>query len=455
MERPWAFWRRVEYGAVFLVLLSLIGAGLYYQFGYVAPTCFDRTMNGDERGVDCGGACARICSADMVPLRTEWVQAFKVSPGQYNVVAYVENANRDIGALELPYKIRLLDSTGDVIVERTGTTVMPADGVYPIFEGRVMTGDRVPTEAAIAFGSDVYWQQGGPGRDSFALERRELAGTDDKPRLIADVRNTSSEEAEGVEIIATIFDSERRPLTAARTFIDRFPGRATERITFTWPEPVAKNLKSCEIPTDVMLAIDLSGSMNNDGGEPPEPITSVLTAAETFARSLTGEEDQIGLVTYATAASTTENLTRENERVGEVIDGLTIDPREETGATNTGDALKRMAEEFTSPRHSENARKVAILLTDGLATAPDEEPEQYAESEARALKDAGTLLFTIGLGANLNETFLRNIASDPAMYYRAPSTRELSDIYAAIKKSICEDGPTVIEVIAKPRSSFR
>lgn len=455
MERPWAFWRRVQYGTLFSVVLGFFGVGIYYTFLYTAPSCSDLVQNGEERGIDCGGVCTRICTADVFPPKVSWAQAFRVAKGQYNVVAYVENQNRTAGTAKLSYTMKLFDGMGSIIAERNGTTVFPPEGMYPVFEGRVLTNGKIPAKASIEFIGDTFWEEGGGGRSDFKLERRELTDVGTAPRLTADVRNESSEEAREVEIIATIFDSNRRPLTAARTFEEYFPGRTTKSVVFTWPEPIAMNLKSCEIPTDVALAIDLSGSMNNDGGNPPEPITSVLAAAYTFANELKGENDQIGLITYATGASTTEELTRDNERVADVIKGLTISPNEETGVTNTGDALKRMEEELNSSRHNKDARKVAILLTDGLPTTPDEEPEQYAEVAATALKETGILLYTIGLGSNTNESFLRSIASDVDAYYRAPSTRELSDIYTAITKSICDDGPTVIEVIAKPRSSFR
>lgn len=434
-------------------MFALMGTGLYYMYGYEAPNCFDNLQNGEERGVDCGGACERICKTDiMVPVAL-WSESFRIMEGQYNAVAYVENRNREVGSPELAYTFKLYDERGAFIAERSGKTVLPPDGVYPIFEGKILTGERIPSRTVIEFDSEPIWLKGEVGRDQFELVRRELVNADNKPRLNAQVRNTSLEEALDVEVVATIFDSSKKPLTASRTFVPYFSGRSTTDIFFTWPEPIAKTLKSCEIPTDVMLAIDLSGSMNNDAANPPEPISSVLLAAEAFAERLKAE-DKIGLVTYATEAKINETLTNDSNRVAEVIARLAIDPKEEQGNTNTGEALRRMREELGSVRHNEDARKVAILLTDGLATAPDEDPEGYAKSEADALKAMGVLVFTIGLGETANEEFLRSIASDAVMYHKAPTTKELSSIYAAITESICEDGATVIEIIAKPKTSF-
>ena len=99
-------------------------------------------------------------------------------------------------------------------------------------------------------------------------------------------------------------------------------------------------------------------------------------------------------------------------------------------------------------------RKVAILLTDGLATAPAKDPEIYAQTEAEALKKTDVQLFTIGLGNSANAEFLKSIASGEKQYYNAPSTGDLTRIYTSITESICEDGPTVIDIIPMAKTSF-
>lgn len=450
--RWWAFWRRVQYGTgLFLILMSIAGFVYYTQF-HVGPSCFDGNKNGEEKGVDCGGSCARICAFEITPPEALWAESFKVIDGQYNAVAYIENRNASAGTPELHYTFKIYDDEG-LITERKGTTVLPPDSVYPIFEGRIMTGSRLPTKTTIEFEGEPIWLPSKGGREQFTLEKRELLGADSKPRLVAEVQNLSLDEAREVEVVTTIFDSKHNPLTAASTIVDIFPGRSTKEIVFTWPYPISKTLRSCETPTDVVLAIDLSGSMNNDGGNPPQPISAVLSSAQSFVSKLR-QRDLVGLVTYATDATLVEKLTNERERIASRIKTLTISPKEETGSTNMGAAFMEMRTELTSSRHSEEARKIAILLTDGLATAPDPDPDGYARKEATTLKENGAQLFTIGLGAEVNETFLRELASSQKHYYKAPTIKELEGIYTAITKDICEDGPAVIEVIPKTKTIF-
>jgi len=452
MRRQWAFWRRVQYGTGFGVFWLGVFFLIYMANFYQGPNCFDERQNGIERGVDCGGGCTRVCAFDVASPSVQWTRSFRVTDGQYNAVAYVENTNQFAASPEVPYTMSLYDSDG-LITQREGTTILPPDSVYPVFEARINTQGRIPTQTFIELGEVPLWVSAEGGRDQFVVQSRTLTGADAQPRLEAKLYNNSQQEADEVEVVATIFDARGNALTASRTFIDDFLGRTEETAVFTWPEPIAKTMRSCEVPTDVLLAIDLSGSMNNDNDNPPEPISSVLTAAEAFALRLQ-DGDQAALVTFATDAVVFNTLTGNIGQVANTIKALTINPEEETGSTNTGDALLRGSDELNSARHNTEARKVMVLLTDGLATAPGDDPDTYARAAAAQTKAMGVNLFTIGLGENVNMEFVTELASEPSQAYRAVSAGEVDRIYQNITAEICEDGAAIIEIIPKTDSGF-
>ena len=452
MERSWAFWRRVQYGTGFGVFWLAVFALVYMLYLYNPPTCFDNVQNGEERGVDCGGACSRICAFEIIQPSSVWARSFRVSDNQYNAVAYIENKNRIAATPEIGYTFSLYDEKG-LITERSGVTILPPDSVYPIFESRIDTQGRVPTQTFITLDEASLWVPAVAADSQFTVKTRQLFNADTKPRLEAILQNNELTEIKKVEIIATIFDANGNALTSSRTFIDNFPPRSEETAVFTWPEPIAKTVRSCEVPTDVVLAIDLSGSMNNDQDVPPEPITSVLQAAGAFVSRLQ-TKDQAGLVTFATDAVLAQELSSALPRVAGTIAQLVIDPKEEVGSTNTGDAFLRALEEFNSARHSPEARKVLVLLTDGLATAPDEEPEAYALANAQLVKDAGIEVYTIGLGESVNMDFVTSLASTPTQAYRALSSASVNQIYQTITAEICEDGAAVIHIVPKTDDAF-
>ncbi len=457
--RPWAFWRRIQYGVGYLTFLASVSGGVYFLYFYAAPTCFDNEMNGIEIGLDCsdgsGGAnmCTRICAFSVKPPVVLWAKSFEVIKGQYNVVGYVDNTDPKAGTPAIGYTFKLFDKDNALITEKTGTTVLPPDSTYPVFEGRVETGGRVPVKTTLELAQSDMWLPSDFGRSQFRTVDLQLIEADARPKLNVKMENTELREAKDVEVVATIFDASGNPLTASQTFVKIFPARSQQDIVFTWPSPIAKTIRSCSVPTDVVVAIDLSGSMNNDGGTPAQPITGVLTAASTFVSQLR-KDDRVSVVTFASTAATPITLSGDAAAAALAITKLRIDPKEERGTTNTGEALVAAQAELDSPRHNLDARKIVVLLTDGLATSPGEDPAQYAEAKAALLKDSNITLYTIGLGAGADMDSLRKLASEPAQSYAAPTTATLGDIYQKITGAICEDGAARIDIIPKTSSNF-
>lgn len=450
--RFWALKRQLIYGTFFALIGLLFLAYIYMSYFYQAPNCFDNLQNFDETGIDCGGSCVRICPFDASQPNVKWARSFKVTEGQYNAVAYVENSNRLAASPAVNYTFSLYDEAG-LILERSGTTILPPDSVYPIFEGRIMTGSRIPTRTFLDIEPPELWQPATAGREQFTIINRELVNADAKPKLTAMVRNNSLEEAKQVEVVATIFDAQGTALASSETFVDNFAPRSDTAVVFTWPEPIATTLRSCEIPTDISMVIDVSGSMNNDGDQPPQPLTAVKEAAERFVNRL-NKQDQVSVTTFATEAILNLALANDFSLAGELIKNIKIDPKEEVGNTNTGDGLLIAGQELISERHNLDARKVMVLLTDGLATAPDPEPEAYALTNADLVKSAGIEIYTIGLGAGVNMDFVRNVASAPQYAYQALTSSDVDKIYQNITASLCEEGAAVIDIIPKTGASF-
>lgn len=452
--RPWAFWRRLQYIIGLTVFLSLIGVIFYYVGFYTPANCFDGKENSDERGVDCGGSCVPFCSADVSPPEVVWAKSFKIAEGRYNAVAYIENSNYTAGSPELDYTFEFY-SNGEKIGERTGTTVLPPNSSYPVFEGRVnFEGDVEITETKLVLEPVELWLPSSINRDQLKSIDINLADSNDKPRLYVDIENTELEPAENIEVVATIFNQKGVPMTSSQTIIEYIDARSTQEITFTWPNPIDKTYIDCLIPTDVVVAIDLSGSMNNDGDNPPQPVTDALSAAADFVSSLQ-KDDKVALVTFASNAILQSNLTVNNQSVEKKVLDLEINPAEESGYTNTLAALDEVAKELNSERHNLDARKVLVLLTDGLPTvADDTDIVSLVEEKAKTLSDDGIVIYAIGLGEGADEEFVQNIASTPNNAYLAPTGADLDEIYSEITTSICEVGATKIDIIAKAETSF-
>lgn len=470
--RPWAFWRRLAYGSGFLSFWLVVGVTTYFINTYAPPTCFDNLQNGGEGGIDCDGSCVRICASSVTPPKVNWANSFRIVEGQYNAVAYVENKNAVAATPALKYTFKLLDQ-GTVIAERSGVTILPPNSVYPIFEGRILTTDgRVPTETTITLEPVELWQPATIGRTQFRVLENDLTDTDARPRLSARIENTELVPAKDVEVVATIFDGQGKAVTASQTFIDNLDPRSTKEVVFTWPNSIAKTVRSCEVPSDIMLVLDRSGSMAADGANPPEPLTSAKQAAKQFVNQVKGKTS-LGFVSYATEPTTPleQALTDDKTLLTSAIDAVKMG-EEGIQYTNMGDAFKVALEELTSERHRDDARKVIIFLTDGDVTRPVN-PEtgtadrdyaaSYALESAKKAKDIEATIYTIGFGKffadkddslNRDKELVRDLASEPAYYFEAPTARDLATVYDQIANGLCEDGPAKIEIITKTATNF-
>jgi Mg-chelatase subunit ChlD len=452
--RMWAIIRRVQYAVAFFTFWLSIGMVVYFVNFYQSPDCFDLVENGNERGVDCGGDCVRICADDVLAPRLVWAKSFVITKGQYNTVAYVENPNQTSATPQLKYTFQLLNK-GTVITERSGVTILPPNSVYPIFEGRIYVDpEQEITETRVVLEPSDIWLPASLNRAQFRSLDIELKNADVRPRLNVKLENTDISVAENVEVVATIFNEAGEPVTSSQTFIERIAGQSAEDIVFTWPNTIAKTVKSCIIPTDVAITVDLSGSMNNDSDNPPQPITDALASAGQFAGRLKAE-DQSALITFASRAVVTRQLGKNHQQTKQDILSQTINPVEETGYTNTAEALKQAKQELNSERHNQDARRVVVLLTDGLPTAPgDEDVLSLAQSTATELKEDNIEIYAIGLGLGVNLSFIESIASGKEQAYLAPTASDLNRIYGEITSSLCESGPTKIDVIAKTTTNF-
>lgn len=453
-RRRWAFRRRIEYGVGFFATLLFISGGSYALFHEDTYSCFDGLQNGEERGVDCGGACVRICALDTIPPKILWANSFEIVPGQYNTVAYVENLNEIAATRQLKYTLELYDGN-TLVTTRTGATILPPNSIYPIFEGRIITDGREITETKLILEPVEVWQPANLGREQFRTSGINLTGADAQPRLDVSIENTELTSAGRVEIVATLFNESGAPLTASQTYVDDISPRSSKDIVFTWPNSIAKTVSSCIIPTDVVLAIDLSGSMNNDGEVPPQPVTDALLAAGDFIERL-AEKDNAGVVTFASTAEVQTELTSTHQNTSNLIQMLRIKPEEETGFTNTVAALEAARLELSSSRHNINARRVLVLLTDGLPTGKQDQAEIITEVEtkARELFREGVIVYAIGLGQNVDSEFISNVASTRDRAFFAPNRNDLAQIYSEITSSLCETGTAKIDIIAKTEANF-
>ena len=431
---------------VFLLIFSIT----LYNLLKTPGTCFDNKQNQNETGVDCGGVCSRICQADSKSLVIDWVRLFKIRDGVYSVIAQVENPATESIASDVPYTFTLRDKSGETITTRSGKTFIPARKTFVVFEGTIQA-TTPPDTVFFKFDQEPNWQKSTYTEPNLVISNKQLTDVDTSPRMTATVQNTNVVDVSHITLSALIYDDGGNVVQVSQTYLDKLNAGDTANITFTWPNPISLKSRVCQSPVDTALVIDRSGSMAFLGTNPPQPLTDVKDAADSFVSELS-KNDQSAVVSFANTASNPVDvaLTSDLTSAQNAINSINILPQGSQN-TNIGDGLMSGLNELTSSNAKPDSGKILVLLTDGVPNLPAKKgnakyPETFALQAAQSAKDKGVRLFTIGLGKDINQAFLKQIASSPTDFYLAPTAKDLTSIYREIGTKMCVRKPTSLEI---------
>jgi len=199
---------------------------------------------------------------------------------------------------------------------------------------------------------------------------------------------------------------------------------------------------------DIMLAVDVSGSMLAEDFTVAGQRVNRLEAVKSVVREFVGNrpQDRVGLVLFAARPYTQAPLTLDH---GWLLQNL---ERAQIGMLEDGTAVgSALAAAVGRLEPSSAKSKIVVLLTDGQSNAGKVPPEQAAQ----AAKTLGYRVYTIGAGTtgvapypatdffgnkvyrpmqvDIDEETLRAVAAATGgKYFRATDTQSLKDIYAEI-----------------------
>jgi len=179
------------------------------------------------------------------------------------------------------------------------------------------------------------------------------------------------------------------------------------------------------VPADVVLAIDVSSSMDaptSPGG--PTKRAAAVAAARTFVVIGGPRGDRLGVVAFADEAVTVAPLG---------MAAAEIDARLDTLPTATGTdvaaGLTLALAEATGPAHRPGHPSAIVVLTDGRPTRGVPGAPRDA---ARAAAAAGVAVYAVGVGDDVDAALLADLAGAPDRWVVAPEAAALDRIYAAL-----------------------
>lgn len=177
---------------------------------------------------------------------------------------------------------------------------------------------------------------------------------------------------------------------------------------------VAQGVNS-SAPIDVVLALDVSGSMNEGGA-----IDQAKAAAHTFIDQL-APQDRIAIVAFGTTVQNALPFTQDRAAANTAIDSLVAD-----GSTalfqGTVDSIRLAA-------GGENGRRAVVLLSDGR----DFGSSISLEAAIATGQTAGVPVFAIGLGQELDRAYLGQLAETTGgQFAETPSPEGLAALYQQV-----------------------
>ncbi|HZT78747.1 MAG TPA: VIT domain-containing protein [Gemmataceae bacterium] len=158
--------------------------------------------------------------------------------------------------------------------------------------------------------------------------------------------------------------------------------------------------KEHQVPRDVVLVLDTSGSMR---GVKMEQAKKALK----FCLQNLNARDRFALINFSTTVNKYKDglLAADGDQMGQA--NQWIDNLEATGGTAINDALAAALE--LRPAKDEGRTFTVIFFTDGQPTIGETNPEKIIKNVA-AKNTANTRIFTFGVGHDVNATMLDTLA---------------------------------------------
>jgi hypothetical protein len=250
----WAGKRKLQYLSGFFGFIFIILFIFLYPYIFKKPTCTDLKQNGDETGIDCGGACTRMCKESTRDPVVLWSRAFPVVGNTYNFVAYIENQNKNSGIENIAYEFRAYDVNNRLLGRKQGSTYIPPNKQFAIFEPRFDAGEAKLKSITFEFVPPYNWIKKEPTLNSLQVYvDNVLLGDDIKsPSLSARIKNESIYDLPLFEIIAILYDLDGNAINASKTFKEGLKSGDSLPVFFTWPE----KLTGEPVIKDVLVSIN-------------------------------------------------------------------------------------------------------------------------------------------------------------------------------------------------------
>lgn len=190
-------------------------------------------------------------------------------------------------------------------------------------------------------------------------------------------------------------------------------------VEVNYSEDQYKEILDFESPLFASLISDCSNSVSGS------KLAHIKDSSTNLVNDLEGTNTPIGLITFGRGVKVETPLTKKTERIKEKIRAMSA-----SGGTPF---YKAMLSSYDYHLKKATNERVMIIDTDGL---PSFNSERTILNLGDKLKEDGITIITIGIGKDVNKSFLRKLASTPGDYYFAEAPKDIRKTFEEVTGSL-------------------
>lgn len=236
------------YGFVYLLILGLLGLGIYDRYFVIPPSCFDNIQNQEESEIDCGGPRCNTCELKHLTLQIGEPTFFDAGQFKTTVLVKITDPSLNYGSKSFNYEFQIINKLGGAIASRPGLSgatyisagenkylIVPAVDIDPRDVGRV----------TINISNQTWELKGNLPAFFFSFENLKMILSGKSPQVSGTLKNNSASTYKAISIIGVILDKQGKIVNASTTQLDNIPSFSSTPFIIFYP--TMKNTSNIDV----------------------------------------------------------------------------------------------------------------------------------------------------------------------------------------------------------------
>lgn len=238
-DMSWASERRlIILFIIGVAILAILGTFLYVNL-HRAPTCTDGVQNQGETGIDCGGPCPYLCTAEQHAPIVSVQRVLPAGTGRVDFVSSITNTNPMAATKKVSYTVSLFGGDQILIQQFDGSVELPPGATVPIFIPNLSVGSQTMVHGflTIATTSIQWYALPTDPRVVPVVSNTTLTNASSTPRIDAVLTNASITSIDSMRVVVLVSDAGGNIIAASQTVVPTVPAQGQATATFTWNAP--------------------------------------------------------------------------------------------------------------------------------------------------------------------------------------------------------------------------